>query len=166
MGRFLPEGSYTLLGIQVVGEGADTTRELVTAAALDLLSQYGLQGMGYMNFMEFLGLQTGYSDTRLGYAFFGTNLHNSYLTWLLEGGALVSSVVMILFLRTWKRMRWVLRYERNFGILALSWAGASALLAAFHQLHGMMQFWGSIGMIFGVYSRSYARSNVAMASAK
>jgi hypothetical protein len=158
VGRFLPESlTGDFLGVQVIGEQVDIARVLVTSESFNLLPKYAIQGMGYMNFAVFLGLESGHVETtRLGQEFLGINLHNSYMTWILEGGLLVTGAVIFLFIRTGKRMRWLWRSSEfhNFGVLTVGWAAACLLLAGFQQLHFLMQFWGSIGLIFGVYDRA------------
>lgn len=153
--RFLDEDAgLEVFGVEIRGEGPDPARELVTARSVELLRESLPQGMGYMNFATLIGDETGALSTLVGgREFYGINLHNSYMTWVLEGGVLVSCVVLLLFWRTWARISWLRRNPAtyNFGILFIAWAAACLLLAGFHQLHAIMQFWGTLGLIYGYY---------------
>lgn len=152
--RFLPEDTYIDFGsFSVVGEGEDRERLYVSEASRSLLPDYFIQGMGFMNFYAWTGRDRDSSRvTRLGREETGVNLHNSYMTWALEGGLLVVSAVLLMFYRTHLRIRNLLAVPafRQVGILAVSWAAALLLLGTAHQLHAIVQLWGTIGLIFGM----------------
>jgi hypothetical protein len=159
--RFLPdEASIELLGIRAASEGTDRVRDYASERSLDFLSQHFVGGMGYMNFFVSTGLESNLTNTsRLGREETGVNLHSSYMTWIVEGGLLVVTAVLLLFYRLWKRISWLARNasSRNVGVLAIGWCVALLLLGAYHQLHSTPQFWGTIGIIFGYYDRVVPR---------
>lgn len=162
-GRFMPEGTTEFMGMPVEAEGVDWSRELVIEKSLDWLGQYLPQGMGYMNFSMLIGAETGLTSSggRDDVEFIGINLHNSYMTWVLEGGILVTLAVLFMFWRVGKRIRamWPMPATHNFAVLALAWSAADLLLGGFHQLHALMQLWGTVGLIFGFYDQTRFNRN-------
>jgi hypothetical protein len=154
-GRFIADqGVVTFMGFQIFGEGTDTVRSLIAERSIEILSDHFPQGMGYMNFYEYTGLDADFVRTdRRGNVLEGLSLHNSYVSWALEGGFLVVLAVLLLFARTAKRVHFIVQGDRNFGALLLAWIAGALLLGFFHQLHQMMQFWGIIGLVFGVCDR-------------
>jgi hypothetical protein len=149
--RFLPEGSFNILGVTVEAEEVDASREYLVLNTVLLLPDYFIQGMGYMNFYVWSGPDTGVYLSRLDREVAGTNIHNSYMTWALEGGILVMSVVVLMVYRTARQIWRILtsKSSRAVGLLLLSSFTALMFTAAFHQVHSTMQFWASIGLIFG-----------------
>lgn len=146
--RLLPEG-LEIYGL--VGERTDAVRSRVYDLSFDLLPDYWPWGMGYMNFYALTeGESTAiYDFDRFGEAVYGINLHNSYMTWALEGGLLVCLVVVVMFWRAGSRVRWIWKRERHVGVLLIAWCAAALLLGWFHQLHSTVQFWSILGVIFG-----------------
>ena len=153
--RFMPEGSFSVLGVTMDAEEVDPSREFVTASALTLLGDYFPQGMGYMNFYVLSGPEAGVYLNRLEREVSGVNIHNSYLTWSLEGGILVASAVIVGAYRAAHKISFIKDNTRlgNIGVLFLSWCVALCFTAAFHQVHSTMQFWSTIGIIFGFYAQ-------------
>jgi len=163
--RFLPEGSITIMDVNVESEGFDPAREYVTLRTLMLLPEYFVRGMGFMNFYIWSGPEVGeYEVNRFGQVVIGVNIHNSYMTWLLEGGLLVSFAVIILLYRTLKKA--LLLYSNDssspIGVVIISWCVAILVSAAFHQLHSSIQFWGTIGITFGYYAQFFHERHLAM----
>jgi hypothetical protein len=157
LSRFIgTEGVFEFAGVQVEAEGIDVSRVYIVERSLELLREFFPAGMGYMNFFEWTGLEvTDVRTTRLGVEVGGISLHNSFITWVLEGGLLVSAAVLYIFWRVSKRIRALLLEpaSRNLGVLCIAWAVACLLLGGFHQLHQMMQFWGTMALIYGFSDR-------------
>jgi hypothetical protein len=167
--RFLPEGSVALMDVKVDADGVDPAREYVTLSTLMLLPEYFIRGMGFMNFYIWSGAEVGeYDVNRFGQVIVGVNIHNSYMTWLLEGGLLVSGVVVVMLYRTIKKAFALYSYESSslIGVVVLSWCVAVLASAAFHQLHSSIQLWGTIGMIFGYHAQFFHERPFAMNNAK
>jgi len=165
--RFFPEGSITIMDINVESEGADPAREYVTLKTLMLLPEYFVRGMGFMNFYIWSGPEVGeYEVNRFGQVIVGVNIHNSYMTWLLEGGLLVSFTVIVLLYRTLKKA--FALYSNNssssIGVLALAWCVAVLTSAAFHQMHSSIQLWGTIGITFGYYVQFFHERQLSVNS--
>jgi GNAT superfamily N-acetyltransferase len=154
--RFLPEGMH-FYGL--VGEHVDRQRGYITDLSLDLLPEYWLTGMGYMNFYALTATEatTLYAIDRFGVEVYGTSLHNSYMTWALEGGLLVMLAVALIFWRAGARIRFIWSAEPNMGVLLLAWCVSALLFGWFHQLHASVQFWSILGIIFGYRDQLAAR---------
>jgi hypothetical protein len=152
--RFLPESvSIDVGGETVAGEGEDLTRTYQIDRSRDLLAVYWIRGMGYMNFMLWTGRDLGYGPmTRFDREEAGISLHNSFMTWTLEGGLLVSCVMLAMFYRTGTRIRRLVRNPefRAIGLLCIAWVASIALLGWYHQIHYGDQLWGTIGLIYGL----------------
>jgi hypothetical protein len=134
--------------------GDDTVREYIVHHSVAMIRESGLMGIGYMNFYAWSGLDTGYrGEARTGSDILGFNLHNSYMTWALEGGVLVTAVVLVLLLLTVKRLNVIYGSDGNLGAVLYSWLVVFGIFAMFHQLHMSIQFWTVIGLIWGVHAR-------------
>src|SRR5690606_6711377 len=84
----------------------DPLRVSIAEISRQLLWQSSGWGIGYMNFYAWYGMVTGYhAEGRTGAAIEGVNLHNSYMTWALEGGLPVCIVVGIMLWRTHRRVQ-------------------------------------------------------------
>jgi hypothetical protein len=138
-------------GERFVDEPEDPARSYQFERALELLPVYFPQGMGYMNFMIFSGVEDGVSGPTLKQQDYpGIMLHCSYLTWALEGGCLVSGVVAVLFWRAGRRIRRLLQApDPRLGILLAGNALSLLVLASAHQAHMTPEFWGTLGVIYG-----------------
>lgn len=154
LSRFMSQGNTVSFGdITAEGEGEDLLRTYINDASLSLLPRYWYRGMGFMNFYEWTSRDRRSSrTTRLGYEEDGLNLHNSYMTWLLEGGPVVVLCVVALFWRTGRHVRALLRrpLSRPIGNIALAWCLSLLVFGMFHQLHASIQLWGTVGVIFGL----------------
>jgi hypothetical protein len=134
--------------------GDDTVRDYIVDNSIAMLRESGFMGIGYMNFYAWTGLDTGYREVaRTGSDILGFNLHNSYMTWWLEGGVLVTIVVLVLLLLTIKRLSVIHEYDKRMGAVLYSWLVVFAIFAMFHQLHMTIQFWSAIGLIWGMHAR-------------
>jgi hypothetical protein len=156
--RFVSQDvSVTIGNFTADGEGEDVMRRYINQSSFALLPQYWWKGMGFMNFYEWTSRDgvVGSQITRLGVEETGENLHNSYMTWILEGGPLVAIAVLVLFWRMGKRIkRLYIRAESKLvGQVCIAWCIALLLFGMFHQLHASVQLWGTIGIIFGMSDR-------------
>lgn len=154
--RVLPEDTtIRLAGVDIQGEERDIVRDYQIEASKDFLGEHLPQGIGYMNFLVLTGIQTSITaNAGRDKEYPGISLHNSFMTWILEGGVLVSFVVLLLFWRVWARISWLRQTpSRNFAVMAIAWCAALLFLGVFHQVHQSMQFWATIGLIFGYYDR-------------
>lgn len=158
--RLLPEDMY-FNGL--VGERSDPQREYIHNLSVSLLPEHWISGMGYMNFFALTESEATviYQIDRFGESTYGTNLHNSYMTWALEGGLLVCSIVALIFWRAGGRLRFIWNDDRNMGVLLAAWCAAALLFGWFHQLHSSVQFWSILGIIFGYRDQLAARHRLA-----
>lgn len=146
--RFLPN-STEILGVE--GSYEDYARISVELKSYSMLPEYWWKGMGFTNFYAYTDLTSDalYETNRFGVQQYATNLHNSYMTWLLEGGPIVASIVLMMFVSTGRRIRWIWKQDRDTGALLLAWCASALLLGWFHQLHASVQFWSILGIVFG-----------------
>lgn len=160
----LAEDTHATLA-RLLYEEEGVTRVFITGRSLGLLQEHFPVGIGYMNFLMLTGYEIDHTIiTRFGDEVVGVNLHNSYMTWMLEGGLLVTVVVLYILYRAWVRVRVALDDDRNMGVLFVAWATALLFLGAFHQLHSTMQFWGTLGFIFGFNGARGRLSHPALSS--
>jgi hypothetical protein len=98
-------------------------------------------GLGYMNFPR-------YFDERAALKF---SLHNMYMVWLLEGGALVAIYVLVflvwLLAGMWRSLRGVTSAEDlAYGIAVLISAVTILLIGVVHQMHQSPALWLVLGL--------------------
>lgn len=156
IGRFISDDSTTfrVLGVSIEPEGEDIVRAAHILEAIRILPEHYIKGMGYMNFYEWTTDLGGFASiNQYGTELTGITLHNAYLSWVIEGGITVSVVVLFIAHRLWSRIRSMLVYSRNFAVLSIAWFAILLLHGMFHQLHQMMQLWGSIALIYGFIDR-------------
>jgi hypothetical protein len=128
----------------------DPARNFITENSKQMLMDSNGIGIGYMNFYGWTSLSGRFRDVgRTGVVINGVNLHNSFMTWALEGGVLVCLSVVLMFVLTFRRIRLVSAFDQSLGALFLSWCTAFGIYALYHQTHSLMQFWLCIGLIWG-----------------
>ena len=130
--------------------GQDWLREYIIENSWRMLVETKGLGIGYMNFYAWSGLDTGYSHvTRTGSIIEGFNIHNTFMTWALEGGVLVILSVVFLGYLTSKRIRLIYKNDRKYGAVLVGMIAAFLVFAMAHQLHMLTQFWAFIGLVWG-----------------
>ena len=125
------------------------SRKRVFEQANELMLEYQPFGMGYRNFASWGEDQGG----------FGYSLHNSYQTWLLEGGLFCFLIVVFLFYRFFVILKTRIRkttdnMERAFckacGIAMIS----VFVFAFFHHPHQNPPMYMLLGMVYALPQRS------------
>jgi hypothetical protein len=128
-------------------EEEDLLRISLTEQAFFLYPQYWFQGMGYMNFMQWYGTQFDlfYTSFDGNKEIVGSNLHNSFQTWALEGGVFCLIIVLLLFIVFFRRVtqlknKCISVYCRNqYRIISFSLISFT-IFGLFHQLHQSLVF--------------------------
>jgi hypothetical protein len=137
-------------------EPEDTSRAAIAAYSLILLVQNFPYGIGWFGFlyMSIGVIRYDVTDAR-GEVRPGAPLHNSYMTWALEGGLPVVLIVTFLFWHFLRTIRRLLRHEESalIGATALIWLLSGMLFGAFQQWHSSATFWLLFGFVFGSYER-------------
>lgn len=145
--------SSTINRISISGvslSGDDWVREYIILNSIELLKQTTLMGIGYMNFYAFSGHDTEYSfEERTGAIVEGFNLHNSFMTWGLEGGILVILAIILLGYLTIIRIKAIYNLDKCYGAYLFSVLSCFFIFGIAHQLHMAIQFWIYIGFIWG-----------------
>ena len=141
--------------------GSDTTRTAISDYSFDLLQEhfpYGI-GLGGFSFLSMDTIPYQIIDGR-GVLRTGANLHNSFMTWALEGGALVTLVMIVIFFYLLKIIRRFLLFDETkaLGVVLLIWALSGMLFGLFQQWHNSGTFWLLIGYSFGCYERYRLRN--------
>jgi hypothetical protein len=148
------------VGDQVIdAEMPDIIRWTIHKDSLSLYKSNWIFGIGYMNFMPWFGDEYNYSkiNTR-GKEVVGMNLHNTFMTWALEGGI---PCVAIIFLILWKYFRILNKrikqsediYERSYyKLLAISMI-CIFIRGLFHQIHQDPLFYIFIGIVYALDDR-------------
>lgn len=138
----------------------DPTRSSISDYSFELLPEYFPQGIGLGGFSFVSKDIIPYEviDAR-GVARSGANLHNSYMTWVLEGGAPIILIVSIMFWCLFRIIRRFLRipHTRVLGATLLIWLLSGMIYGAFQQWHNSGTFWGLFGFSFGCYERYRSR---------
>ena len=141
-------GRFTMIGGTLAG--ADLVREYIIENSFKLLADSKGIGIGYMNFYVWSGLDTGYSaEARTGSAIEGFNIHNSFMTWGLEGGILVVLSLVLMSFFTYKKIHLIYKYDRRYGAALIGMIAAFFIFGMAHQLHMATQFWAFIGLVWG-----------------
>ncbi len=134
----------------------DTTRVAITSYSFQLLYEYfpGGIGLGGFSFLSLDSIPYQITDAR-GVVRSGANLHSSFMTWALEGGALVLLVVTVIFLYLVKIIRRFLIFDNTkyLGAILLVWLVAGMIFGLFQQWHNTGAFWLLFGYSFGCYER-------------
>lgn len=129
----------------LVVEDPDVLRISLILEATKLYPSYWFQGMGYMNFMQWFGenFNITYESFDSKKEIVGSNLHNSYQTWALEGGIFCLLIVLIIFLKFYKICyeAYMKNTNKHFSILLISSLSSLLLFAFFHQLHQALVFY-------------------------
>jgi hypothetical protein len=139
-----------LLSVGLGLSGEDLTRAYIHERSQEMLMDSGGIGIGYMNFYAYSGWELDYlEEARTGSAIEGHNLHNSFMTWGLEGGILVVLVVFWLIISTVKRIRSIYLQDTRMGSCLFGFTAAFVVFAIAHQLHELISFWATIGFVWG-----------------
>jgi len=129
----------------LVVEESDLLRISLFQEATKLYPSYWFQGMGYMNFMQWFGenFNVTYESFDTKKEIVGSNLHNSFQTWALEGGVFCLFIVLIIFLKFYRvcYKACIKNANKYFSILLISSLTSLLLFAFFHQLHQALVFY-------------------------
>lgn len=118
-----------------------------------LLDSHGL-GIGYWNFYAWSAENSDFFIIdRLGVTIYGENLHNTYMTWALEGGILVLLPIAFLLVSCVLKIHYIYLIDKKFGSIFYSIFISILIFGVAHQLHELPQFWGTIGLVYGVANR-------------
>ena len=137
-------------------EPEDISRAAITYYSLLLLAQHFPLGIGWVGFLSLsIGLIPYDTTDPRGEVHSGANLHNSYMTWALEGGAPILLIVLYLFWKLIGVIRSFLRRgeQRLLGATLLIWLLGGMIFGAYHQWHMTDTFWQLFGFAFGCYAR-------------
>ena len=134
----------------------DTNRGKIALYSYQLLMEYFPFGIGLGGFSYLSSDVIPYTimDAR-GNLSSGANLHNSYMTWALEGGWSIMSIVLILFVSLFKIIHLFISHNesKTLGIVILIWAFSGMFFAFFHQWHNTWSFLFLFGYTFGCSKR-------------
>lgn len=142
-------------------EEEDVSRASIALYSYILLAQNFPQGIGWFGFLYLSADVIPYtSTTARGDVLGGANLHSTYMTWALEGGAPILAIVLFLFISLWRAVWSFLRRHatRQLGATLLIWLLGGMILGAFQQWHSSGTFWELFGFAFGCYARYRAAS--------
>jgi hypothetical protein len=137
-------------------EAEDVSRAKITYYSLLLLAQRFPWGIGWFGFLsQSIGVIPYDTTDQRGEIHSGANLHNSYMTWALEGGAPILLIVIYLFWKLLAVIRSFLRHQqqRLLGAILLIWLLGGMIFGAFQQWHMTDTFWQLFGFGFGCYAR-------------
>jgi len=119
-------------GLLIHAENPDVLRERINHDGFHLMAESQPYGIGYMNYLR-------WSEDVYGY---GSNLHNSYQTWVAEGGTLCTVAVLWMLGRHY----WLtVRLGPESKALAIAMSGL-LLMAWFHQVHQMPMLFAMLGL--------------------
>jgi len=143
----------------VEAEKSDILRWLIYSEAISLYKDNSILGIGYMNVMPWVGDKYSIvSESSDGKEIVGMNLHNTYQTWLLEGGLPCVVLVLILLRRYFKTIRHMIKTSMNkynksyFKLLAISMI-CVLIEGLFHQIHQAPVFFIFIGLVYALHGR-------------
>lgn len=137
-------------------EEDDPNRVLIALTSYRLLQENFPYGIGWGGFTSISKNELNYNTYAAnGEIVSGANLHNSYMTWALEGGLPIVVIMIILFYYLFRAIRFFLRDERSklLGYVTLIWLLQGMLFGMFHQWHSTLPFWMLFGFTFGCYER-------------
>lgn len=130
----------------LIAEGEDYLRISLIEEAGRLYPSYWFQGMGYMNFMQWYGenFNITYESFDGKKEIVGSNLHNSFQTWALEGGLFCLFIIGFLFFIFFRNCLSGLKSAdleiQKAKLLLLSSMLSLFVFAFFHQLHQSLVF--------------------------
>lgn len=148
--------SYISTTVGRFSESEDGSRAAIAVYSVSLLIEHFPRGIGLGGFSFLSRDVIPYETTTArGDTVIGANLHNTFMTWALEGGAPVLIIVAILFwqlfmviYRFWKR-----HATRMLSATLLVWLASGVLFGMFHQWHNSGTFWVLFGFAFGCSKR-------------
>lgn len=152
----LTYSSFIIATIARFSDAEDVLRAAITYYSLLLLQEHFPWGIGWFGFLSLsIGVIPVENIDVRGVAHAGANLHNSYMTWALEGGAPILLIVMYLFWKLIAAIRSFLRHRsrRLLGATLLIWLLGGMIFGAFQQWHMTDAFWQLFGFTFGCYAR-------------
>jgi hypothetical protein len=142
----------------LVVEETDLLRISLLQEANKLYPSYWFQGMGYMNFMQWFGenFNITYVSFDTKKEIIGSNLHNSFQSWALEGGVFCLLIVLIIFLKFYRLCYkdYMKNINKYFSILLISSLSSLLLFGFFHQLHQALVFYMILTFGFSLRSKS------------
>lgn len=136
-------------------EGQDYKRVLLWDEATYIYQEFWFEGMGYLGFKRWFGEVYNYEfEDQFGNTIFGYNLHNSFLTWALEGGIFCVIIVAIMFLTYLRRSFKMIKvsddhFSKSFYKVCIISLLTMSLYGLFHQLHQGFLFYVMLGIVFG-----------------
>lgn len=141
-------------------EEEDVSRSSIALYSVVLLAQHFPQGIGWFGFLsQSIGVISYDVIDARGDLHSGANLHSSYMTWALEGGAPIVLIILYLFWKLFGVIRSFFRTKstRVLGATLLIWLLSGMIYGAFQQWHSSGTFWGLFGFAFGCYERYRAQ---------
>jgi len=143
----------------IEAEKPDVLRWLIHAEAISLYKDNSIMGIGYMNFMPWFGDKYNIvTESGDGKEIVGMNLHNTYQTWLLEGGLPCVVLVFMLLRRYFNIISRNIKTDKNnynrayFKLLAISMV-CVLIEGLFHQIHQAPVFFILLGLVLALNSR-------------
>lgn len=158
-------GTYISATLARFSEAEDVSRASIAAYSLILLKENFPWGIGWFGFlyMSIGVISYDVTDAR-GAVHAGAPLHNTFMTWALEGGLPILAIVTVLFLNLARVIRFLLGFEAAslLGATVLIWLLSGVLYGSFQQWHESGTLWELFGFAFGGYERYrrvYAANN-------
>lgn len=148
--------SYISATFDRFSEPEDVARSSIALYSYILLAEHFPWGIGWMGFLsQSIGVIAYDTTDARGDVHSGANLHNSYMTWALEGGVPIMLMVVVLFFSIF-RVCW--RFARRPETRMLSatlviWLISGMVFGAFQQWHSSGTCWQLFGFAFGCQQR-------------
>lgn len=158
VGRFL-SNDIIIGGELISSEPPDVLRWRIYDDAWNLYRSNWLLGIGYMNFQQWFGETYNYSVVNSrDKEVFGVNLHNTYQTWLLEGGILCILIVLVIMFRYFKILIHNIKYctnpyDKSCYKLYVVVMICLIITGLFHQIHQTPVFYSVLGTVFALDKR-------------
>jgi hypothetical protein len=133
----------------------DYVRNYLNSQAFTLLQDTKFLGIGYMNFYEYAKRDPYFQSYLASVGATtnqGVNLHNSYMTWCLEGGFLVTSAITLILAYTCSNLLRINKVNKNWCAVMSASFFSLLIFGLIHQAHMTHEFWGSIALIAGLSS--------------
>lgn len=133
----------------------DHVRAYLNSEAVMLLQESKFLGIGYMNFYEYSKIDPRFQSFLESVGATtnqGVNLHNSYMTWSLEGGVLVIAAVTLILGYSCYNLATIYKINNRWGAVLGSSFFSLLVFGLMHQVHMTPEFWGAIGLIAGFSS--------------
>jgi hypothetical protein len=152
LASYLPLIQMTMT--RIFNDEEDVLRLAAVAEFVRLTGEFFPAGTGYYTFPYLTQDTIPYtSETLSGAVYHGMPLHNTYMHYALEGGALITLIIGVMHVQYIVTMSRLRDYSRPLVNVLVSWLLISFIFGMLQQWHAYRYFFGMFGFALGALDR-------------